>query len=104
MVALEGKVMIVTGAGGGIGRSVAQRFVAEGARVVAVDLMPSVVELPAAHKHAIVPVTLGQDSRRLVDHGCRRALRGGDGWRATGSFAVDEASHPFGRGQTAERP
>ena len=35
---LTGKVAIVTGAASGIGRAVAGRFVAEGARVVAVDL------------------------------------------------------------------
>lgn len=35
---LHGKVAIITGAAGGIGRAAAQRFVAEGASVVAVDL------------------------------------------------------------------
>jgi len=34
----EGRVVAVTGAAGGIGREVAQRFAAEGAHVVAVDL------------------------------------------------------------------
>lgn len=35
---LEGKVALVTGAGAGIGRATARRFVAEGAQVIAVDL------------------------------------------------------------------
>lgn len=35
---LQGKVSIITGAGGGIGREAALRFAAEGAAVVAVDL------------------------------------------------------------------
>jgi 3-oxoacyl-[acyl-carrier protein] reductase len=35
---LEGKVAVVTGAGSGIGRATARRFVAEGARVIAADL------------------------------------------------------------------
>ncbi|GII63738.1 3-phenylpropionate-dihydrodiol/cinnamic acid-dihydrodiol dehydrogenase [Sphaerisporangium krabiense] len=37
MGALDGKSVILTGAGSGIGRAVVVRFVAEGARVVAVD-------------------------------------------------------------------
>ncbi len=37
---LEGRVAIVTGAGLGIGRAIAQRFVEEGARVVVAELKP----------------------------------------------------------------
>jgi NAD(P)-dependent dehydrogenase (short-subunit alcohol dehydrogenase family) len=43
---LDGKVVVLTGAAAGIGRAVAHRYVAEGARVVAVDVSESVHVLP----------------------------------------------------------
>jgi len=43
----EGKTIIVTGAGSGIGRATARRFAAEGGKVVAGDKMPSVHETVA---------------------------------------------------------
>jgi NAD(P)-dependent dehydrogenase (short-subunit alcohol dehydrogenase family) len=51
---LEGKVAIITGAGRGIGRAVARRFAAEGARIAATSFTPANVqaladELNAAH-------------------------------------------------------
>lgn len=39
---LDGKVAFVTGAGGGIGRAICERFIAEGARVAAIDINPEV--------------------------------------------------------------
>ena len=45
---LEGKVAVVTGACGGIGREIVNRFVEEGASVVAADLDQARVEELAA--------------------------------------------------------
>ena len=39
MARLDGKVALITGAGGGMGRVAAEMFAAEGARVAAVDLV-----------------------------------------------------------------
>lgn len=49
----EGKVVLITGAAGGIGRATAQRFAAEGARLALVDLPGSALEeAVAAVEHA----------------------------------------------------
>jgi 3-oxoacyl-[acyl-carrier protein] reductase len=45
---LRGKVAIVTGAGGDIGRAISVRYAREGARVLAVDLKPELADRTAA--------------------------------------------------------
>ncbi|MEU9288988.1 SDR family NAD(P)-dependent oxidoreductase [Streptomyces sp. NPDC048275] len=56
MGALDGQVVVFTGAGSGIGRAVVTRYVAEGARVVAVDVSDTVEQLAKELGDAVVPV------------------------------------------------
>jgi NAD(P)-dependent dehydrogenase (short-subunit alcohol dehydrogenase family) len=58
---LRGKVVILTGAGRGIGRAAARRIAAEGGRVVIVD-----VNGDAAHRTAAEICAAGGESRALV--------------------------------------
>ena len=61
MLRLEGKSAIITGAGRGIGRAIAQKFLEEGARVVICDIVPERIE---------------QTARELSAFGMVRALAG----------------------------
>ena len=50
---LDGKVAVVTGAGSGLGRAIAVRYVAEGARVLVTDVNLAGCEATvAAHSRA----------------------------------------------------
>lgn len=53
---LDGKVAVFTGAGNGIGRAIVTRYVAEGARVVAVDISPAVSALAEELGPSVIPV------------------------------------------------
>lgn len=69
---LMGKVAIVTGAASGIGRATAELFVAEGARVTAVDLDERAgSELAARHgdqmRYVRADVASGEDVQRFVN-------------------------------------
>jgi 2-keto-3-deoxy-L-fuconate dehydrogenase len=57
---LNGKTCIVTGAGQGIGRAIAEAFLAEGAEVIAIDLQKDVLEAwagPAGAQTAVLDIT-----------------------------------------------
>ena len=76
----DGKTLLVTGGGGGIGRAVAQRFASEGARVALVDvdesaLKESVTAVERAGGQALAiqaDVTQAADVRRYVDAALQR--------------------------------
>jgi NAD(P)-dependent dehydrogenase (short-subunit alcohol dehydrogenase family) len=65
--ALEGEVAFITGGGGGIGRAVVDRFVAEGARVAVMDFRPERLE-PIAAAHGDRVLTLTGDVASLRDN------------------------------------
>lgn len=84
---LAGKVAIVTGGGGGIGRATAERFAEEGARVVVADFNPEFGEAAAASARALAGNSGGDAAFvacDVTDEGSVRA-------------AVAEAVSRFGR-------
>jgi NAD(P)-dependent dehydrogenase (short-subunit alcohol dehydrogenase family) len=73
---LQDKVTIITGAGGGMGRTAAHMFAAEGAKVVCVDVSEEMAESAAADvrkaggEATAVAADVSQDAqaKRMVDH------------------------------------
>ena len=75
---LDRDVAVITGAGSGLGRALVDRFVAEGARIVAVDRADDrVAEVEKAHGDGVVAgvvadVTSAEDNERAVAEGLDR--------------------------------
>ncbi|MCB5177343.1 MULTISPECIES: SDR family oxidoreductase [Microvirga] len=63
---LQGKTALITAAGQGIGRAIAEAFVREGARVWATDLNPEKLEGLAGAEHRRLDVLSDQDVGRLL--------------------------------------
>ena len=65
----SGKVCVITGAAGGIGRAVAVRLASEGARLVLVDLDPTTLAASqdAAHEAGGEAITVAADVTRAAD-------------------------------------
>ena len=82
---LAGRIAIVTGAGSGIGQSIAWRFVAEGADVLGVDLNQTTLAEtatqigngPGRFESLVVDITEELAPQRIVDT-CRSALGSAD--------------------------
>jgi len=93
---LDGDVAVVTGAGSGLGRALVDRFVAEGARVVAFDRdADRVAEVQAAHGGSAVgtvgDVTTAADNARAVE----RAL---DSFGRLDTFVANAGMFDYGAG------
>ena len=64
---LEGKVAIVTGGRGGIGRGICERFSNDGARVIAADLAQGEISLPNNVCFELLDVTDEMNVQKLME-------------------------------------
>lgn len=93
---LDGKVVVFTGAGNGIGRAIVSRYVAEGARVVAVDISSSVDGLAEELGPSVIPVVADVstwDGNVAAAHAAREAWGRIDVF--VGNAGVYDAAVPF---------
>jgi NAD(P)-dependent dehydrogenase (short-subunit alcohol dehydrogenase family) len=93
---LEGDVAIVTGAGSGLGRALVDRFVGEGARVVAVDRAADRLQsLETEHGAAVVGLTGDVRSSADNDRAVGRAL---DAFGRLDTFVANAGMFDYGAG------
>lgn len=75
---LDGRVAFVTGASGGLGLAIAERFIEEGATVVAADIdrprLDAAVAATATDRSRLVPVTLDVSDYARVDAAVKAAI------------------------------
>ncbi|GAB3060990.1 3-phenylpropionate-dihydrodiol/cinnamic acid-dihydrodiol dehydrogenase [Intrasporangium mesophilum] len=105
---LEGDVALISGAGSGLGRALVDRFVAEGARVLAFDRNPErVAAVESAHGGSVVgvvgDVTVAADNERAVAaalsaFGRLDTFVGNAGLFDYGARLVDTPMEALGRG------
>jgi NAD(P)-dependent dehydrogenase (short-subunit alcohol dehydrogenase family) len=93
---LDGQVVVLTGAGSGIGRAVVRRYAAEGARVVAVDVTERVRDLPDELGTAVIPVVADVTG---WDANVQAVTTGLDAWGRldvfVGNAGITDAARPL---------
>lgn len=86
---LHGKVVVITGSGGGIGEACARRFTTEGAKVVVTDIDPAGVERVSKSIGTVglaVDITVGESVRAVADL-ARRTYGEIDLWFSNAGYA-----------------
>lgn len=93
---LEDRIVVFTGAGGGIGLSAVRRYVAEGARVVAVDISDRVEQATVDLGDAVIPVVADVST---WDGNLRAVERAVDAWGRldlfVGNAGITDAARPL---------
>jgi NAD(P)-dependent dehydrogenase (short-subunit alcohol dehydrogenase family) len=99
MKRLEGKTALITGASSGIGRAIARRFHAEGAKLLLMDVTEQVLEGgEPTHRLLDVPFFQGDVSKEAdVEEAVRRAAELGEGPTGRLDIVVNDAAVRSGK-------